>query len=248
MNVAITDFTLTLDHTPWRLVRPEGSDNSWCVLWLQGFSSTIEGHSEGVIRMAETNNITFALLNYAGHGNSPIPLESATREQQLNEVVEVYDELKKLGYTHIIAIGGSFGSYMAALLAGKRDLAALVLRAPANYPDEEFTIPYRETAAGTKARSHYLYRQNISPDFRNSAVDGVAGYDGCTYVVEHAEDEVINQSIPKSYFHAARHGNYISVPGLQHSLNLMPNPEHYQKIIEGWVATILKATRDYENN
>lgn len=241
---SIADQTISLDDTPWRIVQPSSADKEWCVLWLQGFTSTIDGHTEGIVRMAEMTSTTFAVLNYAGHGNSPIKLIDATRKQQLDEVLAVYDELVKLGYTKIIAIGGSFGGYMAALLAGKRKLEALVLRAPANYPDEEFTTIYKDTSAGTKARAHYFYRKNISPDYRNSAVGGVASYDGYTYVIEHAEDEVINPSIPKSYFHAAKHGNYIIIPGLKHSPKNMSNPEHFYTIIEAWIETIVKVEKN----
>lgn len=130
----ITDYTLQYDNTPWRLFKPTKANKDWRVLWLQGFTSTIEGHSEGVIRLAEATKTPFAMLNYAGHGNHPIALDDATREQQFKEVLSVYDELVRLGYKKIITIGGSFGGYMAALLASKRPLEVLVLRAPATIP------------------------------------------------------------------------------------------------------------------
>ena len=96
------------DRTPWRLFIPEHAKKDWAVLWLQGFTSTIEGHSEGVTRMATATRTTFAMLNYAGHGDHPTPLTEATRTQQLTEVLGVYDELARRGYKNIIAIGGSF--------------------------------------------------------------------------------------------------------------------------------------------
>ncbi|HEY0891636.1 MAG TPA: YqiA/YcfP family alpha/beta fold hydrolase, partial [Cellvibrio sp.] len=159
------------------------------------------------------------------------------------EVMAVYDELGKLGYKKIIAIGGSFGGYMAALLASKRELACLVLRAPANYPDDELETPYRDTAAGMKAEAHRIFRKSIDVHFWNSATEGVANHNGYTYVIEHAEDEVIDSSIPKSYFNAAKHGNYILIPGVKHSPKQMPNPEHYYQLIEMWIETIVKAIK-----
>jgi esterase/lipase len=196
----VTDYTLQYDNTPWRLFEPAIDNKDWCVLWLQGFTSTIEGHTEGVTRLAEATTTPFAMLNYAGHGTHPVALDDATREQQFKEVLSVYDELRRLGYKKIITIGGSFGGYMAALLAGKRPHEALVLRAPANYPENEFSLAYKDTSAGRKDKSHYLYRQSIDESYTNNAVGSVQNFKGHVYVIEHEKDEVINPSIPKSYF------------------------------------------------
>lgn len=238
----VTDNTLEFDNTPWRLFEPT-DDKEWCVLWLQGFMSTIEGHNDGVVRMAEATGVSFAMLNYAGHGNHPVSLDDASREQQFNEVLGVYDQLAELGFKKIIVIGGSFGGYMAALLASKRTLEALVLRVPANYPEEEFELAYKDTSAGQKDKSHYLYRQSIDEHYINNAVEGVRNFAGQTYVIEHEKDEVVHSSIPKSYYNAAKHGNYLVIPGAKHSPNMMPNPEKYFALIELWLATIINATK-----
>jgi len=239
----LTDNILALDKTPWRLFEPENNDRDWRVLWLQGFTSTIEGHTEGVVRLAEATSTTFAMLEYAGHGNNPIQLDDASRKQQFNEVTGVYDELKKLGYTKIIVIGGSFGSYMASLLVSVREAQALVLRAPANYPEEEFELAYRDTAAARKDKDHYLYRQSIDENYSNNAIEEVRGFAGPTFVLEHEKDEVINASIPKSYYNAAQQGNYLVIPGVKHSPKQMPNPQEYFELIELWVTTIIVAIK-----
>lgn len=95
--------------------------------------------------MAKTSQVTFAMLNYVGHGAHPTPLDDSIRAQQLAECLAAYDALIAQGYQHIIVIGGSFGGYMAALLTGQRSPAAVVLRAPALYPDQEFKLPFRKT-------------------------------------------------------------------------------------------------------
>lgn len=240
----ITNSILELDDTPWRLFEPDESHNrEWCVLWLQGFRSTIEGHTDGVVRMAEATNTPFAMLDYAGHGTHPIALDEASRQQQFNEVLGVYDELVKLGFTKFIVIGGSFGGYLAALLVGSRTAEALVLRAPANYPEDEFMLPYRDTAAGREDAGHQLYRQSIDDHYVNDAVQAVADFGGDTFVMEHEKDEVISSSIPKSYFNAAQHGNYLVIRGVKHSPKLMENPEKYFAIIEQWLTTIITAAK-----
>jgi predicted esterase YcpF (UPF0227 family) len=239
----MTDNVLELDATPWRLFEPNQDDRDWCVLWLQGFLSTVEGHTDGIVRLANATATPFAMLNYAGHGNHPCLLDNATRLQQFNEVVGVYDALKELGFKRVVVIGGSFGGYMAALLANEREVETLVLRAPANYPEEEFDLAYKDTAAGQKDKGQYLYRENRDEHYMNNAVKSVEGFTGATYVIEHEKDEVINPSIPKSYYNAAKHGNYLVIPGVKHSPKLMPNPEGYFALIELWLATIVNATK-----
>lgn len=238
----ITDSTLELHDTPWRLFEPN-KNKEWCVLWLQGFSSTIEGHSEGVVRMAEATATSFAMLNYAGHGNHPIVLEDASRQQQLDEVIGVYDELIKLGFKKVIVIGGSFGGYLAALLIGRRKAEAVILRAPANYADEEFDLPYGDTLEGQKDEKRFAYRRSIDEKYMNSAVKSVQDFTGPAYIIEHEKDETIPSSLSRSYYNAAKHGNHIIIPGLKHSPKLMANPGGYFALIELWLSTIVNATK-----
>jgi uncharacterized protein len=234
----ITNHTLT-DNTPWRLYEPENKHGNWAILWLQGFTSTIEGHHEGCQRISETTNSTLAVLNTAGHGNHPVALENATRQQQLDEVIAVYDELVNRGYSKIIVIGGSFGAYMTALLLETRSPQVIVLRAPANYKDEEITLPYKETTEATDGEARDLYRQNIDDSYTNRALAAVKKFDGLTYVIEHADDTVVYRNLPQTYFKAAKQGNYIVIPGLEHSPKFMKESQKYFTIIERWVATIV---------
>ena len=69
---------------------------------------------------------------------------------------------------------------------------------------------------------------------------------GIAYIIEHEQDDVIHPSVPRSYFGAARHGNYISIPGLKHSPKLMSNPQEYFAVIELWLTTIVNATKRIE--
>jgi uncharacterized protein len=239
--VTLHDYTLA-DNTPWRLYAPDSPVKEWAILWLQGFTSTIDGHQEGCRRMSAATNVTLAMLNYAGHGNHPVALEHATREQQLEEVCSVYDKLTELGYTKIIVIGGSFGAYMTALLLENRTPKVVVLRAPANYKDEEMSLPYRQTTEAVDGEAKDLYRQNIDSSYSNKAIEAVRKFNGTTYVIEHGEDEVVYRNMPQSYFNAAMNGNYIIIPGLKHSPKLMGNPQKYFKITEAWIETIVKST------
>src|SRR3712207_6108923 len=98
----------------------------------------MDAHTPGLRRISERVGIAVATLDTAGHGRHPgIPLGSTTAEQHLAEVVAVHDEVRDDGYAEVVAIGTSYGGYLAALLAGRRPVRALVLQAPANQPDDE---------------------------------------------------------------------------------------------------------------
>lgn len=237
----VVDYTLA-DGTPWRLFTPDNAHDDWAVLWLQGFRSTIDGHSEGCERMSAASNVPFAVLDYAGHGDHTVPLEQATRQQQFEEVCAVYDELVNRGLDKIIVIGGSFGGYMAALLVGSRKPQAIVLRAAANYKDEEFEYPYAETTEGKEGEVKDLYRKSIDKTYSNKATAALKAFDGTSYIIEHEADTAITANIPRSYYHVAKHGNYIVIRGLEHSPKLMPNPTEWFDIVEHWMQTIIYAT------
>lgn len=241
----IQDSTLAnKEKTPWRLFTPEGASKEFCVLWIQGWSSSMDSHREGVERMAQKSNVPFATLDYAGHGLSKIPMNDSTRKQQHQETIGVFDEVKNLGYEKIIVIDGSWGGYMAALLCGKRPVHAVVLRVPANYPDDEFGAPFRETSRDNKDYSAYIKRKGAQQILTNTqATKSIRDYNGLVYVIEHELDEVVPRTITQHYFEAAKRGNYLLVPNTKHSPKLMKNPKPHFEYIEHWVVAILEAIK-----
>lgn len=239
MNITHGTLDIPNDPTPRVIVSPS-DDKQWCVLWLQGWTSTIEGHLEGITRMAEASGVTFAMMNYAGHGDHPTALADSTKKQQFTECLAAYDELVSLGYKKIIVIGGSFGGYMAALLAGERAPAALVLRAPAAYPDHEFELPYTKTAESSKRYSSIL---NVDEELTSNAFSSIAAYSGPVYVCEHEKDEVVPKQILQEYFKRSQHGNYILVPNTEHSPKTMPDPQKHFAYIEHMLISIIRATQ-----
>jgi esterase/lipase len=243
MNVKHGTLAVPGDPTPWVTVSPN-EDKTWCVLWLQGWTSTIDGHLAGITRMAEASGVTFAMLDYAGHGSHPVRLEDSTKQQQFNECLAAYDELVSRGHKNIIVIGGSFGGYMAALVTGARTPAAIVLRAPAIYRDEEFELAFAKTALWDDTQdSDRLFRENITKNSRMNAIASVRAYDNQVWVMEHELDTVIPKSVPVAYFEAAKRSNYLVVPNTEHSPKTMPNPVKHFAYIEHLLVSIVKAVR-----
>lgn len=241
----ISDHILKLpnDPTPWRLFIPDNAQTGWAVLWLQGHTSTIDGHSESCARMSERQKVAYAVIDYAGHGTHPTPLGDSVRSQQLKEVIGAYDKLQELGYKNIIVSGGSFGAYMAALLTGSRKPEAVIVRAPANYPDEEFDLAYK--VARSDDHSHNAlenWRKSLSENFRNMPLNHLASYPGLLYVFEHENDEVIPRNLPLSYFHAAQKPSYILLKDSVHSIKNNTDPKPIIENLEQWLAQIVEQT------
>lgn len=233
MNIPYQTLAIADDPTPWVITGPQ-EDGEWCVLWLQGWSSTIEAHFEGITRMATASNMPFAMLDYAGHGKHPVPLGETTRKQQFNEVLALFDLLRNT-YSHVIVIGGSFGGYMSALLSGERSPEAIILRAPAIYDDAEFSTRQKDRADGT----YQEFKKSVSATSDLIALHNLRQFNKSVYVLEHEIDSVIPKNIPKAYFEVAKYGNYLVIPSTDHSPKLMPAPAKHFTYIEAALQSLI---------
>lgn len=224
--------------TPWVIIEPSNSKD-WAVLWLQGWGSTIEGHYDMMKNLAESCGITFAMIDYAGFGIHATPLQETTRQQQHGQVIAAYDALKSSGYKNIIALGHSFGSYMSALLAHKRRLAAIILRAPAIYDDVEFD----ELQKDRDDAAYQAFKNTVRPSSQLAALQAIRNFAGPVYVFEYGNDEVIPANITKSYFECASQGNYCYIPGVPHSPKTASEPQKYYNYIETIILDTLRAVQ-----
>lgn len=230
------------DPTPYAIVAPS-EDREWCVLWLQGWTSKIEKHFPRLQEMSKITGISFGMINYAGHGDHPVSLDDSSRSQQFNEVLFMYDKLKSMGYKKIIVVGTSFGGYMAAHLSAERELAGVILRVPAIYQDEEWELPYAKTERAQGPESARKFRENITAESKLDALSAIKNFKNTVYVVEHAKDSIVPKNVVKAYFDVAKRGNYLVVPGVDHSPEMMDEPQKYQDYIQQMIIDIIELVR-----
>lgn len=77
-----------------------------------------------------------------GHGDSGGDSTTASREDWVDDLVAVIDELRaQVPGLPIGLVGASFGAYLSLVAAADRDVACLSLRVPANYVDDGFDRP-----------------------------------------------------------------------------------------------------------
>jgi pimeloyl-ACP methyl ester carboxylesterase len=223
--------------TPWILVQPN-DQKGYCILWLGGWGSTIEKHTPQITALARHAQVAVAMIDYAGHGSHPSALGTTTREQQLHEAIAAFDELKTIGYKRIIVAGNSFGGYMGALLSAERDAYALILREPAIYKDDEFSLPYPERQ-GYRDKVYEEMKFTVTSESDMQALHAVARFNRSVYVIEHEIDSVIPKNIPRAYFTVAKRGNYLVIPATDHAVAKMPQPENHYAYITAAIAHIV---------
>ncbi len=145
-----------------------------------------------------------------------------------------------LGFEDIIVAGTSFGGYLSALLTAQRKPYGVILRVPAIYKDDEFTIPQ-------KKRQSFLddaYRQfkpTVSASDNLAALEAIKNFDGSVYVIEQELDSIIPKNIPQSYFNVAKRGNYLVIPGTEHSPAMLPGSDERYAAIEHLTSSIITA-------
>lgn len=236
----IVDDKLQIHDAPYRIIRPDKiSASDWCVIWIQGFGGSIADHTERVSRLVDSTNVPFAMVDYAGQGNSTIKLDDSTRQMQIDEVCVLYDRLVELGYSKFIVLGNSLGSYLTAMLIESRMTECIVLRAPSIYPDNELTVAHHDKDGEDKLAARKTWRSNVSAHDDIRALHSIENFTGDVYVIQHDQDEVIPANIPRAYYERAVSSNYIHIPNCHHTPKTMSDPETYHSIIEAWLETII---------
>lgn len=238
MKLAHGTLLADTDPTPWVMIEPEEIKSKYTMIWLQGWTSTIEGHAEAANRIAQTLGIRIAILDYAGHGTHPVSLDKSTKSQQLTEVIALYDELTSRGFVNIIANGGSFGGYMAALLSQQRGLRALILRAAAVYDEKDFEKEY----GLIDINGQRGFRKSIDPESQNHALHAVSSFNGPVFILHHENDDTIPVNVSRAFFMLAKQPSYFTVPRTSHSPKYGQHPTerfHYvEKVISDGVELI----------
>jgi len=233
------------DPSPYVIVEPKNPKSDWCVLWIGGWTSAIDKHYGGLVRMADMSGVSFAMMEFAGFGQHPIALGDSTKAQQIVEARYFYDFLRE-EYKKIIVIGGSFGAYVAAQLSDKNP-AAIVLRVPAIHDDQHEYIPYRRLKEdGNDDDKDYarLYAERWNenaPHVFDKTLKPLGEYEGMVYVIRHENDEEVPRWIPDLYFQTAKRGNYMLVPGAGHApmTTNAAAPQKYYDYIEKMVTDIV---------
>lgn len=139
-NISFTSSGLRLGGTVF--YPPNKKDSNPAILFVHGWTGNRTSSFQHAKALANLGYVCL-LFDLRGHGSSEGDRNEATNKDFLDDAVAAYDYLaaiKDVDKSNISAIGSSFGGYLVALLLKKRTLKNLVLRAPADYPNENSSI------------------------------------------------------------------------------------------------------------
>jgi len=171
------------------------------------------------------------------HGGSEGARGKLSRDDYLQDCIAAYDLLaqqKHVDHENIGVIGSSFGSYLACILSVTRKLSWLILRVPANYPDEGFDKP-QVKFTGVTAKPWREKKLSVS---ENTALQAVHGFSNPILVIESENDELVPQQTITNYLNAAPDRSLITheiMIGSGHSMVGEKAYQDYLRIVTKWL-------------
>lgn len=140
-----------------------------------------------------------------GHGRSGGDVNNLSIENYLEGCVTAYDflvQIPSVDPNDITVIGSSFGSYLGAILTSRRSVKNLILRAPSNYPDNEF----QEIKAirGSDQPGVLEWRSEKLGYSETQSLRSIHEFHGRLLVVESEKDEMVPRQTIQNYIDATR--------------------------------------------
>jgi esterase/lipase len=131
---------------------------------------------------------------------------------------------------------------MATLLSAEREVSALSLRVPANYPDERFSDAQLPQAPDQSNTSLTEWRKQIIKYDQTRSLKSLHNFQGQIQIIEAEEDEIVPHETVQNYVNAISDKNqldYHLMKGWPHSLGLDPQRnQQYQDMLLNWLNKI----------
>lgn len=185
-----------------------------------------------------TIGYTSLTFDLRGMGVSEGDASVLSRADFLKDCIAAYDALVTWGGVGSVSVvGSSFGSYMACLLTGSRPIKRLVLRVPANYPNEGYdtcqaVLSDRLDAVGLAAER---------PVGSTYALDLLRAFSGQVLIVQSGNDKIIHPETVKSFADAVANKSNLAYRVMQdapHSLSASPElVKEYADILMDWFSS-----------
>jgi uncharacterized protein len=205
-------------------------------MFIHGWRSKQSSPLELTDRLTRAG-FTCLTFDLPGHGDSGGDIAQLSRRHYLDACLVVFDSLRAVeGVQRIAIVGSSFGGYLACLVAAQRPLAGLVLRAPANYPDETFEQPQLEISDAIDQLGHKQQQ-----DFPNSrAMVALGMYNGHALLVQPENDEMIDPRTTKRYLEVARQNANLThrvIPNTGHNFDPKAKAAYGELLVQ-WLSSV----------
>jgi dipeptidyl aminopeptidase/acylaminoacyl peptidase len=188
------------------------------VLFLHGWSSDRQGYAFRADPLTKLGYICLT-IDLRGHGESDGELNEFSRADHLQDALAAYDFLcsqKNVDSKNISVVGTSYGGNLAAMLASKRLVNHLILRAPALYTNKDMDVPTAKLIADEKED----FFKDLLPEENNISLTGVKNIKGNFIIIESEKDQIIPQTVIEFFLKAAgKNGTHIVIKDADHQLS-----------------------------
>jgi dienelactone hydrolase len=150
--------------------------------------------------------------------------QTVTRADNLEDVLRAYDGLARepaVVPEAITVVGVSYGGYLAAFASAMRPVRRLVLRAPALYRDEGWTLS-KEQLDKEDLSVYRLLR--LRPQ-DNRALAACSAFRGEVLIVESGHDDTVPHPVIENYRSAFEHARCIDAEVLEGADHALSHPD-----------------------
>jgi len=207
------------------------------ILFVHGWTSERKKSFQYAQSLADMGYVCL-LFDMRGHGTSEGDISSFTSKDFLSDVLTAYDYLltmKNVDRKNISVVGSSFGGYLAALLSGKRKVKNLVLRVPADYPNE--TFDKRKMLFGGDDPSVMKWRNQERQPMETYALEGLHNFSGSILLIESEKDDSISHQTILNYINAVKDKSqltHILMKDAPHSMEEGKFKDEVEQILVKW--------------
>jgi acetyl esterase/lipase len=229
-------------YNPSRLYRPDGSGRRLpAVIFLRGWSPRLPWTYMDLHAWLCAKELGILCLSaqYRGMGSPGNPYK-LTRADFFEDALASYDFLKGtegVDGHNIFIVGESLGGYMASIMSGERELKGMLLRAPADFPDEGFADAVQ---LNWTIRDTMGWRGSAHQPSESRALKAVRNFAGDVLVVESDRDSLIPHQTIENYLTAAGRAEHIVMKNAGHGLICPLRRREFHRIVLGWLGSQLK--------
>ncbi len=208
------------------------------ILFIPGWTSDETGYKPRAQALTKLGYICLT-ISLRGHGESFGNLEEFSRADHLEDALAAYDFLalqKETDRNNISVVGASYGGYIGALLAGKRNIHRLAMRAPALYLNSDF-----DTNTSDLVLDEERFFQNMKPEKDNFALIGTRAAKK-VLLIESEHDQIIPHKVIEFYTRVIPDTSKLTHIVIKDADHQLSNPAWKQEFIDilvEWLREIL---------